>query len=115
MGVTLEKVSIMQDSEQSEMNRKIHPLLDEFGIETAMWAIQACIASEETRLENSLLNTSKPVPEEQVIYLLKHALGFYEEERAQKLASIISVILTGDDSRQVYRSVFTDYLDKNSV
>ena len=118
MVITLENGSVPLNLEQLEMNSRIHPRLDELGTETVVWAIQDYIACEEYGQDAPPLDAPKPIrkkiiPEEQVVYLLEHALGFPEEERAEKLANIIRRILEDEESCRVYRPVFLDYLDMN--
>ena len=113
---TLDDLIEEVDADQLEMNLRIHPILDALCTETVVWAIQECLAREKCREETSLPKTSKPVPkeavsEEQVVYLLRFALGFSEEDRAEKLANIISKILEQDENYQ-YRPVFLDYVRK---
>jgi hypothetical protein len=103
--------------DQLKMNLRIHPLLDELGAETVEWAMQECIAREQCGQEISPPKTSKPVAEETILeehvsFLLEHALGFSQDERAERLASIIRPILERDKYR-VYRQVFHDYINQN--
>lgn len=112
---TLDELIEEVDSDQLEMNFRIHPILDELGDATVVWAIQECLAREKCR-EEILSPTSKPIPkeaipEEQVVYLLRFALGFSEEDRAEKLANIIGKILERDENCQ-YRPVFLDYIGR---
>jgi len=118
MGNTLDELVVSVNPDQLEMNHRIHPLLDELGIEIVVWAIAECLEREKCGQESQPLNAPKPIadkviPEEHVVKLLRFALEFPEEERAERLANIITAIFEGDEHHRVYRPVFLDYLTYN--
>ena len=116
MGNTIDELIDPVDSDQLEMNHRIHPLLDEFGAST-VWAIQESVAHEECEQGDLPPKPPKPIreevtPEEHVVKLLRFALEYPEEERAERLANLIGAILEGDENYQVYHPVFLDYFTK---
>jgi len=110
---TLKELIIPIDEDYLKRCQRIHPLLNELGAETVVWAIRECLKRESSGQESSPLKPSDPIPEEHVVRLLKSTQEFPPEEQAVRLANIISAILGGDEHFQVYRPVFMDYFRAN--